>query len=154
MALWAIMAAPLFMSNDLRAISSEARSILQNKIAIGINQDPLGFQGRRLVKVTPSSPSQISAFPLDMNRFFLQEKSGIEVFWRALSANASALVFFSRRTDMPYRYKTSLSKLNYTSGYYKVCSRPGVGHASLGGPDSSRVLLVENALSRGSCFPG
>lgn len=50
-----------------------------------------------------------------------QEKSGIEVFWRPLSDNASALVFFSRRNDMPYRYQTSLSKLNYTTGSYKVC---------------------------------
>uniref|UniRef100_A0A1A7XLL9 Alpha-galactosidase n=2 Tax=Iconisemion striatum TaxID=60296 RepID=A0A1A7XLL9_9TELE len=98
MALWAIMAAPLFMSNDLRIISGEARSILQNKMIISINQDVLGFQGRRILK----------------------EKSGIEVFWRTLSNNASALVFFSRRTDMPYRYKTSLSKLNYTAGSYKV----------------------------------
>uniref|UniRef100_A0A3Q2P676 Alpha-galactosidase n=1 Tax=Fundulus heteroclitus TaxID=8078 RepID=A0A3Q2P676_FUNHE len=98
MALWAIMAAPLFMSNDLRTISGEARSILQNKMIISINQDPLGIQGRRILK----------------------EKSGIEVFWRPLSDNASALVFFSRRTDMPYRYKTSLTKLNYTTGSYKV----------------------------------
>ena len=52
MAIWAIMAAPLFMSNDLRTISSGARSILQNKMAISINQDPLGIQGRRIVKVT------------------------------------------------------------------------------------------------------
>lgn len=52
MAMWAIMAAPLFMSNDLRTISSGARSILQNKVAIGINQDPMGIQGRRIVKVT------------------------------------------------------------------------------------------------------
>lgn len=52
---------------------------------------------------------------------FSQEKSGIEVFWRPLSKNASALLFFSRRTDMPYRYTTSLSKLNYTAGSYKVC---------------------------------
>lgn len=52
MALWAIMAAPLFMSNDLRTISSGARTILQNKMAIIINQDPMGVQGRRLVKVT------------------------------------------------------------------------------------------------------
>lgn len=51
MALWAIMAAPLFMSNDLRTISSGARNILQNKMAISINQDVLGIQGRRLVKV-------------------------------------------------------------------------------------------------------
>lgn len=52
MALWAIMAAPLFMSNDLRTISSGARTILQNKMIIGINQDPLGIQGRRIVKVS------------------------------------------------------------------------------------------------------
>lgn len=54
MALWAIMAAPLFMSNDLRTISSGARTILQNKVAIGINQDPMGVQGRRLIKVRPT----------------------------------------------------------------------------------------------------
>ncbi|XP_061899518.1 alpha-N-acetylgalactosaminidase [Entelurus aequoreus] len=98
MAFWAIMAAPLFMSNDLRSISGGARNILQNKMAIGINQDPLGLQGRRILK----------------------EKSGIEVFWRQLSNDASALVFFSRRTDMPYRYQTALGKLNYTTGSYKV----------------------------------
>ncbi|XP_037304604.2 alpha-N-acetylgalactosaminidase [Pungitius pungitius] len=98
MALWAIMAAPLFMSNDLRTISSGARSILQNKMAVIINQDPLGIQGRRIVK----------------------EKIGIDVFWRPLSKNASALVFFSRRNDMPYRYQTSLGKLNYTTGSYEI----------------------------------
>ncbi|KAI1885539.1 hypothetical protein AGOR_G00204820 [Albula goreensis] len=98
MALWAIMAAPLFMSNDLRTLSSEARAILQNKVLIGINQDPLGVQGVRLLK----------------------EKSRIEVFWRPLVDSASALVFFSRRTDMPYRYRTSLLNLGYPSGSYKV----------------------------------
>lgn len=51
MALWAIMAAPLFMSNDLRTLNSGARAILQNKAAISINQDILGIQGRRLLKV-------------------------------------------------------------------------------------------------------
>ncbi|KAJ8270534.1 hypothetical protein GJAV_G00116040 [Gymnothorax javanicus] len=98
MALWAIMAAPLFMSNDLRTLSSSARKILQNQGAIAINQDKMGVQGRRLLK----------------------EKSGIEVFWRPLSNSASALVFFSRRTDMPYRYTNSLGKLNYTAGSYLV----------------------------------
>lgn len=98
MALWCIMAAPLFMSNDLRTLNSGARAILQNKVAIGINQDPMGIQGKRLIK----------------------EKSGIEVYWRPLSKNASALVFFSRRSDMPYRYHTSLAKLHYTTGQYKI----------------------------------
>uniref|UniRef100_A0A674EAC9 Alpha-galactosidase n=1 Tax=Salmo trutta TaxID=8032 RepID=A0A674EAC9_SALTR len=98
MALWAIMAAPLIMSNNLRTLSSEARAILQNGAAIAINQDPMGVQGRRL----------------------LQERSHIEVYWRPLSQSASALVFLSRRQDMPYRYHTSLAKLNYTAGSYEA----------------------------------
>ncbi|KAL2084849.1 hypothetical protein ACEWY4_020367 [Coilia grayii] len=98
MALWAIMAAPLIMSNDLRTLTSDARNILQNKAIIAISQDPLGIQGRRL----------------------LQEKSRIEVYWRPLASSASALVFFSRRTDMPYRYHCSLDKLNYTAGLYEM----------------------------------
>lgn len=85
------MAAPLLMSTDLRTISPSAKEILQNRLMIQINQDPLGIQGRRIVK----------------------EKSHIEVFLRPLSQAASALVFFSRRTDMPFRYTTSLAKLHF-----------------------------------------
>ncbi|XP_043931266.1 alpha-N-acetylgalactosaminidase [Protopterus annectens] len=92
MALWAILAAPLFMSNDLRTISKQAKEILQNEMLIKINQDPLGIQGRRILK----------------------EKFHIEVYLRPLSNSATALAFFSRRTDMPYHYTTSLKKLNYT----------------------------------------
>ncbi|XP_062989692.1 alpha-N-acetylgalactosaminidase [Elgaria multicarinata webbii] len=92
MALWTVMAAPLLMSMDLRTISESAQEILQNKLMIKINQDPLGIQGRRILK----------------------EKSLIEVFLRPLSHSASALVFFSRRTDMPYWYTTSLAQLNFT----------------------------------------
>ncbi|KAJ6658895.1 hypothetical protein lerEdw1_019531 [Lerista edwardsae] len=92
MALWTVLAAPLFLSTDLRTISEASRKILQNKLMIKINQDPLGIQGRRI----------------------LQEKSRIEVFLRPLSHSASAVVFFSRRTDMPYRYTTSLAQLNFT----------------------------------------
>ncbi|TNN77203.1 Alpha-N-acetylgalactosaminidase [Liparis tanakae] len=92
------MAAPLIMSNDLRNLDNSARFILQNKMAIAINQDPMGIQGRRLLK----------------------EKNHIEVYWRPLSHSASALVFLSRRTDMPSRYHTSLAKLKYDAGNYEA----------------------------------
>uniref|UniRef100_A0A3B4X814 Alpha-galactosidase n=1 Tax=Seriola lalandi dorsalis TaxID=1841481 RepID=A0A3B4X814_SERLL len=98
MALWAIMAAPLIMSNDLRNLDNSARAILQNKVAIAINQDPLGIQGRRL----------------------LQEKSRVQVYWRPLSHSASSLVFLSLRTDMPFLYHCSLDKLNYEAGNYEA----------------------------------
>lgn len=46
MAMWAIVAAPLFMSNDLSMIEDWQLEILKNKEAIRINQDPLGKQGQ------------------------------------------------------------------------------------------------------------
>ena len=51
MALWTVLAAPLFMSTDLRTISAQNVDILQNTLMIKINQDPLGIQGRRVLKV-------------------------------------------------------------------------------------------------------
>ncbi|GAB0086239.1 Alpha-galactosidase [Sergentomyia squamirostris] len=48
MAIWAILAAPLLMSNDLATIRPEFRDILQNRDVIAVNQDPLGLQGRRI----------------------------------------------------------------------------------------------------------
>jgi len=50
MALWAIYAAPLIMSVDLRNIRPDAAKILLNKNVIAVNQDPLGKQGLRVYK--------------------------------------------------------------------------------------------------------
>lgn len=41
-ALWAIMAAPLLMSVDLRTIRPEFKAILKNRKIIAVDQDPLG----------------------------------------------------------------------------------------------------------------
>ncbi|KAM9850236.1 alpha-galactosidase A [Aulostomus maculatus] len=51
MAMWAIMAAPLLMSNDLRNICQRSKELLQNRHIIAINQDPLGQQGYRTAQV-------------------------------------------------------------------------------------------------------
>jgi alpha-galactosidase len=47
--LWCIMAAPLLMGNDLRSMSAATLSILTNAEVIAVDQDSLGFQGRRVV---------------------------------------------------------------------------------------------------------
>ena len=51
MALWALMAAPLLMSNDLRSLCPRSKALLQNRRIIAINQDPLGRQGYRTATV-------------------------------------------------------------------------------------------------------
>ena len=42
-----MLAAPLFLSNDLRSIEPEIVQILQNRDVIAVDQDELGIQGRR-----------------------------------------------------------------------------------------------------------
>jgi hypothetical protein len=49
MALWAIMAAPLLMGNDLRNLDPEMKAILLADEVIAVDQDPLGKQGGRVV---------------------------------------------------------------------------------------------------------
>ena len=44
MAMWAIFAAPLLMSVDLRTLKPDYKAILKNKPIIAVNQDLLGIQ--------------------------------------------------------------------------------------------------------------
>lgn len=48
MAIWAILAAPLLMSVDLRTIRPEYKAILQNRKIIEVDQDPLGKKNHEL----------------------------------------------------------------------------------------------------------
>ncbi|KAK6626369.1 hypothetical protein RUM43_006680 [Polyplax serrata] len=80
-ALWAILAAPLLMSVDLRTIRPEYKAILQNKKIIAVDQDPLGIQGRRIYK-----------------------HRGIEIWARPITPVVQgyfsyAIAFLNRRTD-------------------------------------------------------
>ncbi|XP_050525606.1 alpha-N-acetylgalactosaminidase-like isoform X4 [Daktulosphaira vitifoliae] len=94
MALWAILAAPLMMSNKLSSVRLEYKSILQNTDIIKVNQDKLGIQGRRIYK-----------------------DQGIEVWVRPVEPKSEkyysyAIAFVNRRTEgTPYLYSTSLRDL-------------------------------------------
>lgn len=47
--MWCIMNSPLLIGDDLRYISDTTIAILTNKEVIALNQDPLGYQARRIV---------------------------------------------------------------------------------------------------------
>jgi hypothetical protein len=57
MALWAILAQPLFVSADFRNMSAASAAILLNPAAIAIDQDPLGAMGGRVGPA--SAPQQV-----------------------------------------------------------------------------------------------
>lgn len=67
MAMWAIFAAPLFMSNDLRTLSEDSKKILQNKEVIAVNQDKLGVQGKLVFHYSPSTHGKKSSLELGTN---------------------------------------------------------------------------------------
>ncbi|XP_023036206.1 alpha-galactosidase A isoform X3 [Drosophila willistoni] len=45
-AIWAVIAAPLIMTNDLETVRPEIKALLQNRDIIAINQDRLGNPGK------------------------------------------------------------------------------------------------------------
>ncbi len=47
--MWCMMNSPLLAGNDLRTMSSQTLEILTNTEVIAVNQDPLGYQARRLI---------------------------------------------------------------------------------------------------------
>lgn len=48
--IWAILAAPLLVSADLRNIDQEIKEkVYFNDEVIAVNQDPLGIQGKRVI---------------------------------------------------------------------------------------------------------
>lgn len=94
MAMWAMFAAPLIMSVDLRNIRQSSKDILINPRVIAINQDKLGIAGRRIMK--------------DKN---------IEVWMRPLSPPSSAAIIFLNLNEGGYPIKVIhiLYKLGLTS---------------------------------------
>ncbi|XP_059616655.1 alpha-N-acetylgalactosaminidase-like [Phlebotomus argentipes] len=103
MAIWAILAAPLLMSNDLDRIRPEFREILQNREIIAVNQDPLGMQGRRI-----------------------RYTNNIEVWVRPITPSwgvnySYAVAFVSHRTDgAPYTLNLDAKSLGLKSPLYMV----------------------------------
>ena len=80
MAIWCILPAPLFMSNDPRTIEDRFEKILLNRKAVEINQDRLALPGERIF-----------------------HNSSLDVWRRELSDSRMAVVLFNRQ---PYHKLT------------------------------------------------
>ncbi|XP_058505908.1 alpha-galactosidase A [Solea solea] len=122
MALWAIMAAPLLMSNDLRDICPRSKDLLQNRRIIDISQDSLGKQGYRTAKM-----------------------NGYEVWERPLSQNRLAIAVMNRQEIGGPRQFTIRAAPGWKICYPK-CSitqiLPQYKDMGIQAPDSNIVVTV------------
>lgn len=104
LAIWAVLAAPFLLSNDLKTVKPEIKELLLNRDIIAVDQDALGIQGRLV------------------NKGF-----GIEVWSRKVLPKVNgqysyAIAFASRRTDgHPYPIQITLKDLKLENKYgYQV----------------------------------
>jgi len=72
--MWAMLAAPMFVEGDPRIYSRSALSLLTNREAIGVDQDPAGTPG-----------------------FRMSANNGLEVWSRPLADGGKAVCWFNRR---------------------------------------------------------
>ncbi|XP_022109391.1 alpha-N-acetylgalactosaminidase-like [Acanthaster planci] len=107
MALWSIMSSALLMSSDLRKMDPKMKAILQNREVIAINQDKLGKMG-----------------------IMIHSESHFEVWTKVLDKGCFAAVIFSRATDMPHNFTTTMTDLGYPNTPFYV--RDVINHRNLG----------------------
>ena len=62
--MWAILAAPLIIGSDPRALSPATIAMLENPQVIAIDRDPLGIQGSVVQNGDPAHPGQVWSKPL------------------------------------------------------------------------------------------
>lgn len=88
MAIWCILPAPLFMSNDPRNMEKEFENILLNTNAIAINQDVKAIPGERIF-----------------------HNETMDIWRRLLSDNRMALVVLNRQLRRPLQIKLPIDQL-------------------------------------------
>ncbi len=82
MSLWAILAAPLIASNDVRQMDKTTRDILLNREVIAIDQDALGKQGDRV-----------------------RDEGPLELWMKPLQDGSKAIAVFNRgRAQMDFQF--------------------------------------------------
>ncbi|MEO8110483.1 MAG: glycoside hydrolase family 27 protein [Ginsengibacter sp.] len=78
---WSLLAAPLFLGNDVRNMPGEIKDIVTNKEVIAVNQDKEGKQGIRIIS-----------------------KNSYEIWMKPLSDDAKAVILFNK-TDSTARIR-------------------------------------------------
>ena len=99
MAMWAVLASPLIMSNDLRSIDQRSIDILTNKNVIKVNQDPLGHQGRRVKKT-----QNVDIYVKEVLPVFKAEKSKVvAVMYRGTAGTPAKVQFTLKSLGLDYK---------------------------------------------------
>ena len=121
MALWAILAAPLYISADLRTISPESLAILKNRDVIAINQDILGVQG-----------------------FVVSEEGGYRIWAKPLSDPTTVAVLFENKNSIFGKIRFQFNP--HINGLTMKCARDVHLHAEIAVGETFTVDVDESGV--------
>ena len=79
--LWAISKAPLLIGCDITTMRKEIKDILTNPEVIGVNQDSLGEQGRKIKSINALYPDDKKPVLKESDLFITECNGGIEQKW-------------------------------------------------------------------------
>ena len=116
--LWALMAAPLIMGNDLTNMNTATRNILMNSEVIAVDQDLLGVQGSRVA----------------------DNGSGLQVWSKKLSGSGARAVVLFNRGDTTANITANWSDLGLTPSSASV--RDLWAHVDRGSFSTSYTAIV------------
>jgi alpha-galactosidase len=134
--MWAIVAAPLILGSDPRALSPATIAMLENREVIAVDQDPLGIQGTVVSNGNPpADPGQVWSKPL---------------------AGGAAAVALLNRGSVPLRITTTASIVGLAAAAtYTVrdlwAHRSTESHGEIGAlvpPDSVMLYRVSPAITQ------
>jgi alpha-galactosidase len=118
--MWCMLASPLIAGNDLTTMSNATRSILTNKHAIAVNQDPLGIQATLVNGTGPVDGYRIrEASAGTLSSSIPSGASDTQVWAKALAATDSFAVAFL------HRKATASADASITLDFHALC-RPGL----------------------------
>ena len=95
--MWCMMAAPLMSGNDLREMDFKTRQILTNKEVIAVNQDPMGQQGIRFMKM---GEHEIWAKPLEGGEIAVCFLNRGESTWKLDYNWTAQTMYFAREVNL------------------------------------------------------
>lgn len=113
--MWAMLAAPLMVGTDLQKIDPAVLDILTNEIIVGIDQDPLGKQARRL-----------------------SNQDGAQVWARQLSDGRFAVALYNT-SSAPKAIATTVQSIGGSGAYTLTSAWQGKAIANTAGSISATV---------------
>jgi alpha-galactosidase len=123
--MWAMLAAPLMLSADMRTVSKASLAVVANKQVIAIDQDPAGVQG---VEVSAAGAGEV---------------------WKKPMMNDNWAIAFLNRGSTPLQLSTSAAALKLApASSYNVLNVWTNQHSTSGGSFTEQVPAYSTVLLR------